>query len=104
GVLVAVVGRGCICAIAAASFAISAFFLLRLVIPAAPAAEHKSFLGDLADGWREGVSRRWLVGSTAAFAFGNLAFAAFFVLGPLVVERDLGGAPAWGLLMSAFGL
>ena len=60
-------------------------------------------MGDLADGRREVVSRRWLVGSLAAFAFGNLAFAAFFVLGPLVVERDLGGAPAWGLLMSAFG-
>jgi MFS family permease len=104
GVLVAVVGAGWIFAIDAASFAISAIFLLRLVIPAAPPAEHKSFLGDLADGWREVARRRWLVGSLAAFAFGNLAFAAFFVLGPLVVERDLGGAPAWGLLMSAFGL
>ena len=104
GILVAVVGAGWIFAIDAASFAISAIFLLRLVIPAAPATEHKTFLVDLADGWREVVSRRWLVGSLAAFAFGNLAFAAFFVLGPLVVERDLGGAPAWGLLMSAFGL
>jgi MFS family permease len=103
GILVALMGAGWIFAIDAASFAISAIFLMRLVIPAAAPAEHKSFLGDLADGWREVTSRRWLVGSLAAFAFGNLAFAAFFVLGPLVVNRDLGGAPAWGLLMSAFG-
>jgi predicted MFS family arabinose efflux permease len=103
GVLVATIGAGWIFAIDAASFAVSAIFLLRLVIPAAAPAEHKSFLGDLADGWHEVASRRWLVGSLAAFAFGNLAFAAFFVLGPLVVDRELGGAPAWGLLMSAFG-
>ncbi|HEX6474201.1 MAG TPA: MFS transporter, partial [Candidatus Limnocylindria bacterium] len=52
GILVALLGAGWIFAIDAASFAISAIFLLRLVIPLAPPAEHKSFLGDLADGWR----------------------------------------------------
>jgi MFS family permease len=103
GLLVAAIGSAWIFAIDAISFAVSAAFLLKLAIPASQPAESRSFLSDLAEGWREVVGRRWLVGSLAAFAFGNLAFACFFVLGPLVVERELNGAADWGLLMGTFG-
>jgi len=103
GVLVALIGSGWIFAIDAASFAISAAFLLTLSIPRTPVAERQSFLGDLAEGWHEVTGRRWLVASLAAFAFGNLAFAAFFTLGPLVVEEHLNGAADWGVLMGVFG-
>ena len=58
GILVAVAGAGWIFAIDAASFAISAIFLLRLVIPAAPAAEHKSFWAT----WPMGGAR-WSAGA-----------------------------------------
>jgi hypothetical protein len=64
----------------------------------------QSFLSDLADGWRQVTGRRWLVVSLGAFAFANLSFAAFFVLGPVIVQRDLGGAADWGLLMGLFSL
>jgi MFS family permease len=104
GLLVALIGSGWIFAIDALSFGVSAAFLLTLAIPAAPVAERQSFLADLAEGWHEVTARRWLVASLAAFAFGNLAFAAFFTLGPLVVERHLGGAGDWGILMGTFGL
>lgn len=104
GLLVALIGAGWIFAIDAVSFSISAAFLLSLAIPPAAAAERQSFLSDLAEGWREVTGRRWLVASLAAFAFGNLAFAAFFTLGPLVVEQRLGGASDWGILMGVFGL
>jgi MFS family permease len=103
GLLVALIGAGWIFAIDAASFAVSAAFLLSLHVPQAPAAERKSFLADLAEGWREVTERRWLVASLSAFAFGNLAFAAFFTLGPLVVERHLNGSSDWGILMGVFG-
>jgi MFS family permease len=102
GVLVAAIGSGWIFAIDALSFLVSAAFLFMLAIPATPVERH-SFLTDLADGWKEVVGRRWLVGSLAAFAFANLAFACFFVLGPLVVERELNGAADWGILMGTFG-
>jgi MFS family permease len=104
GVLVALIGSGWIFAIDAVSFAISAAFLLSLAVAPAQATERQSFLSDLAEGWHEVTGRRWLVASLAAFAFGNLAFAAFFTLGPLIVERHLNGASDWGILMGTFGL
>jgi MFS family permease len=103
GVLVALIGSAWIFALDAVSFAVSAVFLLSLRVAPQPAAERRSFLAELGDGWNEVVSRRWLVGSLGAFAFGNLAFACFFVLGPLVVDQRLNGAPDWGLLMGTFG-
>lgn len=103
GLLVALIGSGWIFAIDAVSFGVSAAYLLSLSVPAASAPERQSFLSDLAEGWHEVVSRRWLVASLGAFAFGNLAFAAFFTLGPLVVERHLNGASDWGVLMGVFG-
>ena len=103
GLLVALIGYGWIFALDAVSFAISAAFLLTMRIAPAPVTERQSFLTELADGWHEVVSRRWLVTSLGAFAFGNLAFACFFVLGPLVVEQRLNGASDWGILMGAFG-
>jgi hypothetical protein len=45
--------------------------------------------------------RTWLWASFISFAFGNLSIAAFFVLGPLVVERELGGPSTWGLILAA---
>jgi hypothetical protein len=64
----------------------------------------QSFVSDLAEGWRQVTSRRWLVVSLAAFAFANLSFATFFVLGPVIVQRNLGGAADWGVLMGLFSL
>jgi MFS family permease len=104
GILVALIGSGWIFALDAASFSISAGFLLMLSIPSSAASERRPFLAELADGWHEVTGRRWLVASLAAFAFGNLAFACFFVLGPVVVAERLGGAADWGILMGTFGL
>jgi MFS family permease len=86
------------------SFLFSALMLATLNVPRTVTSVRQSFLGDLADGWRQVISRRWLVVSLGAFAFANLSFAAFFVLGPVIVQRDLGGAPDWGLLMGLFSL
>jgi hypothetical protein len=78
--------------------------LATLSIPRVVTTVRQSFVSDMADGWRQVTSRRWLVVSLGAFAFANLSFAAFFVLGPVIVQRDLGGAADWGLLMALFSL
>jgi MFS family permease len=103
GVVVALVGAGWVFAFDAVTFLASAAFLASLRVPAAGRMERRTFARDLADGWHEVVSRRWLVASLGAFAFGNLAFAAFFVLGPVTIDRLYGGASDWGLLMGLFG-
>lgn len=88
----------------AVSFLVSALMLAFLSVPRVVSTVRQSFMSDMADGWRQVTSRRWLVVSLAAFAFANLSFAAFFVLGPVIVQRDLGGAADWGVLMGLFSL
>jgi predicted MFS family arabinose efflux permease len=104
GMVVAFAGAGWVFAFDAATFLVSAAFLASLHLPASGRMERRTFLRDLADGWNEVASRRWLVASLGAFAFGNLAFAGFFVLAPVTVDRLYGGASDWGLLMGLFGL
>jgi MFS family permease len=38
------------------------------------------------------------------FGIGNFAFSAYFVLGPVIAKRDLGGAPAWAAITTAFSI
>ena len=104
GLLVVAVGPGWIFAVDAVTFVISAAALALLRLAPLPAVEARSFVADLATGWREVAGRSWLVASLAGFAFVNLAFAGFFVIAPVVVARAYGGAPDWGILMAAFGL
>lgn len=99
GLLVHAFGPGWVYAIDAATFALSAAFLVRLPATAAR-AERKAFLADLGDGWREVTSRTWVWASIAYFGVWNFATAFFFVLGPVVSERELRGARDWGLILA----
>ena len=104
GVLVVAIGPGWALAVDAATFAISAAFLTRIPMPAHVAAEAHSFIADLRDGWDDFRARTWLWTTVASTTVGNMLFAAYFVLGPLVADRELGGAGAWALIASAFGV
>ena len=104
GVLVVGIGPGWALAVDAATFGISAAFLVRIPMPAHVPVESHSFLADLRDGWDDFRSRTWLWTTVASTTFGNMLFAAYFVLGPLVADVELGGAGAWALIASAFGL
>ena len=55
----------------------------------------------MALGLAEVRRRTWLWTSFISFAVGNVSIAAFFVLGPLVAERELSGASSWGLILTA---
>lgn len=101
GALVVFVGFGPIFAVDALTFLASAVCLVGMRLPAAiERLERKSFLADVRHGLSEVLSRTWLWSSFIVFSISNVTVAMYFVLGPLVVERELGGASDWGLLLT----
>jgi predicted MFS family arabinose efflux permease len=104
GVLVATVGSGEALLADAGTFALSALLLARVHVPdRTDDGPRASFVSDLRDGWHELRSRTWAWTVVAAFAFVNLLVAPFYVLGPLVAKRELGGAAAWAGILAARG-
>jgi predicted MFS family arabinose efflux permease len=90
----------------AVTFVVSAISLL-LLRPApreAGPAERQPFFAELAGGWREVTARPWIVAAICAFAVSNMASAPFIILGPLVAQDHLGGAAAWGLILTGGGI
>jgi MFS family permease len=105
GAIVAAGSPGTALLIDAASFAAGALLLLLLKLPSrAAVVEAKSFVGDLRQGWDEFRRQTWIWTTIVFFGIGNFAFASYFVLGPIVTKRDLGGAPAWAALTAAFSV
>jgi len=101
GVLVATLDFGVVFAIDAATYLASVLFLVAMRMPAVIAlAQERSFLGDVRRGLREIGSRRWLWASFVTFSISNVTIATYFVLGPLVVAEELGGARDWGLMLT----
>lgn len=104
GVLVAALGPGWATGLDALSFAVSAALLSRLHIPAGERPPRQAFLREMAEGWTEVRSRTWILASMLEFAaFQLVVLGTIFVLGPVVAERSLGGAAAWGAFLAAFG-
>ena len=103
GALVAAAGAGWAMGIDAATFAASAACLALLRLPVRSPSQAGSFRDDLREGWAVFRSRRWVWTFVAYFAIGNLLWGAWGALGPVVADRDLGGAAAWGLVLAAMG-
>ena len=103
GVLVAAVGSGWALAFDGATYLAAALFLGAIHLPAAVARiEGSNMLAELRDGWREFSSRTWLWTIVVAFGFMNAARGgASNVLGPTIAREELGGAAAWGFILSA---
>jgi predicted MFS family arabinose efflux permease len=104
GLLAARFGAGTALAVDAASFAASA--LLVAGIRARPQERHAaaSLLAELRTGWREFTSHRWLWAIVLQFTVMMMGwFGAFAVVGPVVAQRSLGGAGAWGAIAAAYG-
>jgi MFS family permease len=98
GVLIALVGAGYVFAIDAASFVASAFFLVRLKVPAHERVARSRFVTELREGLHEVTSRAWVRAPIVGFAISNFCFAAFIVLGPVIFNEHLGGARNWGIV------
>ncbi|MBA2475760.1 MAG: MFS transporter, partial [Actinobacteria bacterium] len=101
GLLVATIGSGWALAFDALTYLASAALLSRLRLSRDATLAAGNFLAELRDGWREFASRTWLWAIVLEFAFVN-AFSSgvFQVLGPVVAKRSLGGAGAWGLILT----
>lgn len=100
GVLVAVFEPGVVYAIDSLSFAISAVFLARLRLKPREPSPRQHFLADLFDGAREAWSHIWLRAGFLAAAVANVGIGIMFVLGPLIAADELGGATAWGIVLT----
>jgi MFS family permease len=101
GAIVALAGPAWVFAIDAGTFLFSVAFLFALRVADRLAAARKRFLHDLADGWHEVRRVRWLTAGFLGFALGNVGIGMYLVLGPLVAREHLGGAAAWGVILTA---
>jgi len=106
GILVAAAGAGWAIALDAATYAVSAICLARLWIDESwRTGRRGSFLTDLGSGWRDFRSRSWLVAMVGEYSLYHLAvFAPFYVLGPAIALRHLGGPAAWATILSVYGV
>jgi predicted MFS family arabinose efflux permease len=105
GFLVVTVGPGWAFALDALTFLLSAIALLPLWSTGMPSVELPGLLADMAAGWREFISRRWLWTVVLYFGFFHVVFVApKIVIGPVVAETALGGAKAWGAILTAGGI
>ncbi|HJS97164.1 MAG TPA: MFS transporter, partial [Solirubrobacteraceae bacterium] len=71
---------------------------------ARPSNIRASFLADLRSGWHAFRAQRWLWTFVLYASLANMFWGAWKVLGPVVAHLDLGGAAAWGVVMSAQGV
>ena len=103
GLVVAGIGAGWALAFDAATFLVSAAFVVQVRVPAAARHAASNFLQELREGWGEFRSRTWLWAIVVAFMFDN-AFSngIWLVLGPVVAKEHLGGASAWGAILAGF--
>jgi MFS family permease len=100
GLMVATVGPGWAFAIDGVSFLLSAGFLLGMRVPVAVVEDRRTFVAELAEGWREVRTRSWVMAAIITFALSNASLGAFQVLGPIVATRDLDGAASWGIILA----
>jgi MFS family permease len=102
GFLVAAFGPGWAIAIDAGTYLLGASFVALMRLPAIEPSESPRFLSELAVGWREFRGRTWLWVIVLQFSFLLMVtMGAFSVLGPVVADEELGGAKAWGAILTA---
>jgi MFS family permease len=102
GFLVAAFGPGWAIAVDAGTYLLGAGFVAAMRLPAIAPDESPSFLRQLAVGWREFRERTWLWVIVLQFSFLLMVtIGALSVLGPVVADEELGGAKAWGAILTA---
>jgi len=76
------------------------------IVPAVIAAsgQRASVFSDLREGWQAFSSRQWVWVIVLQFSLINMCFnGGFYVLGPEIARRSLGGAPAWAAILACDG-
>src|SRR3954467_7073315 len=105
-VLVLGIGAGWAFAVDAATFLVSASFLVRMRPRArGKLAPRSSLVSELRDGWSEFTARAWVWATVLIFCFLLVvAFAPWIVLGPTVADDLYGSRALFGALAAAMGL
>ena len=105
GLLVAASSPGWAIAVDAASYGLAAIAIAAMHLPPGLRVQGSTVLRELRDGWTDFWSRGWLWAIVLQFGIVN-AFesGAIGVLGPTVAKRHLGGAAAWGAVLTATSL
>ncbi|HYK95269.1 MAG TPA: MFS transporter [Candidatus Dormibacteraeota bacterium] len=106
GALIVTLGSPAIAvAIDAATFFASATLIASMRISPTARVAASSVVADLRQGWRELISRPWVVAIIASFGLFQLTyFPALLVLGPTVARDHLGGAAGWGTILAVESL
>lgn len=105
GVLVATLGPGGALAVDAATFLVSFACLVTVVPDRVVRTTTESLLAGIRGGWAEVRSRSWLTAGLAGLAmYTVVVLPAIYVIGPVLAERELGGAGAWAAITVVFGL
>ena len=106
GAIVATIGSGSALVVDAGTYAASALLLLGMRLPArARATAAPNFLHELREGWHAFTEHTWVWLLTCWIAlYFLITYAPFFVLGPYIAKHDLGGAGAWGTVVTGEGL
>lgn len=96
GIIVAALNPGWGLLIDAASFFIAGVIVWNLKLPSKTRIESPGIFHDLVVGWREFISRSWVVTMVLAFALINMAFESMLqVLGPLNFDDLKTGPKLW---------
>jgi predicted MFS family arabinose efflux permease len=106
GAIVATIGAGTALIVDAGTYAASALLLSGIRLPAwARSAAAPNFVRELREGWRAFTEHTWVWLLTVWVAlYFTITYAPFFVLGPYIARRDLGGAGAWGTVVTGEGI
>jgi MFS family permease len=104
-VLVLGLGAGTAFAFDAATFLVSAWFLLRVrTRPRGDDVERQSVIDELREGWSTVRSHAWVWSIIASFSLTLLlAYAPWMTLGPTIADDLYGSRAAFGVLSAAIG-
>src|SRR3954470_6017036 len=104
GLLIAAFGEGSALLVDAGTFAVSVACLLPLRPSVVERGGPEAFLTDLRGGWREMRARTWVWTFLGAMVvYHVIVLPSVFVLGPVLMKADYGGATSWALIVVAFG-
>jgi MFS family permease len=104
GLIAASLGAGVALAVDASSFAASALLIAGVRTAPQLRSATASLWAQLRAGWHEFTAHRWLWTIVLQFTLMMIGwFGVYAVVGPIVAQRSLGGAEAWGAIAAAHG-
>ena len=102
GILVTAFGSGWALLVDAITFFIAGIIVWNLDLPTIVRENVNTVFQDLKSGWREFISRSWVVTVVVAFAVINLAYESLLqILGPLNFSKFDNGAQFWSFNLAA---